>query len=283
MENHSRQPLVLHLAGITLADYVPIEDVFDEKVLERAEKEEVLPEPLPFDKIPPVFTSLEEWPLSTNLRCWACPFTFDGPPRFAPPYIRPGEDGRTEVGVEGNFCTFNCAANYIDVTYPPQAYPEKHWRMRDNLCHVYFMFTGQRVLHIEAAPPKIDLQEYGGDLSEEQFWERLRKLDPKHGLRDHRLGTILSERLRPTPPSGPPPVGRPVWSACFGPGEEPGEDLGEEPAAAPSGRPAVARRKNNVGTIEEPALSSEEMARELEAAPPPGGDMDLLLEELYDL
>ena len=197
MEVYARRPNLLHLSGITLSDYVPVEDLFDEKVLEGAAREELPLDPLPYDKIPVVFTGLDDWPSSTNLLCWACPFSFDGPPRFAPTYIRQGERGRTEVGVEGNFCTFNCAARYIDTMYPPQAFPQKHWRMTDNLCTVYQMFTGRRVSHVPAAPSKTELRMFGGTLSEDQFWGAMRRLDQDPGLRDHRLGSVAPERTRP--------------------------------------------------------------------------------------
>ena len=196
MDSYTRQPFILHLPGITLDDYKPIEDVFDEQVMEKAEKEEKPPEQLPFDKIPFHFTTVKEWPLKTNLRCWSCPFTFDGPPRFVPKFIREDKDGNIHAGVEGNFCTFNCAARYVDTTYPSSAFPAKHWRMRDNLCFVYHLFTGHFTSHIEPAPPKTDLLEYGGKLTQENFWKRLRKLDPLHGLRNHNPGSSLPERLR---------------------------------------------------------------------------------------
>jgi hypothetical protein len=202
------RPNILHLGGITLNDFVPIEDVFDEKVLEVVDKSDQGSEPLPFEKIPAVFTSVGEWPFSTNLRCWSCTFTFDGPPCFVPTSVSTGSDDRVEVGVEGNFCTFSCAARYIDDTYPPQAYAAKHWRMRDNLCLVYFYFKGHRVRHIKPAPRKTELISFGGDLDEEDFWARMRELDPLNGPRDHRPGTVVPERMRP--------VGTSVWDVCTG-------------------------------------------------------------------
>ena len=207
MDNAARRPNIFRLRGITLKDFTSIEDVFDAKLLETAETETFL-DPPPFDKIPAVFTRLEDWPLSTNLRCWSCVFSFDGPPCFIPTYLRPGETS-VEIGVLGNFCTFNCAARYIDDTFPPQAFAQKHWQMRDNLCYAYFRFTGLAdVTHIKPAPPKTELLEFGGGLSEEEFWNQLRKLDPLHGLRDHRLGTVVPERLR-RPPQGPT-----IWEVC---------------------------------------------------------------------
>ena len=235
MEPFTAQPNILHLAGISLNDYVPVEDLFDSKLLEAAEPAPQGSEPLPYDRIPPVFVGVDQWPSSTNLRCWSCPFTFDGPPSFAPTYIRPGDGGRLEAGVEGNFCTFNCAARYIDTVYPPQAFPAKHFKMRDNLCTIYALFTGRRVRHIAAAPPKTELQMYGGTLTEENYWEALRQLDLDHGLRDHRLGSIATERARP----GSALAGKPTaWETCL--------------ASAPLPVPPALRRSGGPESADEP-------------------------------
>lgn len=239
------RPNILFLRGITMAGFTPIEDVFDEKVLEAAEKEERPPDPLPHDRIPPVFTRLEDWLLATNLRCWNCTFTFDGAPWFAPTFVRQvdadGEDA-VEFGVEGNFCTPNCAARYINDTYPPQAFAAKHWRMSDNLCLVYFCFTGHRTKHIKPAPARTELLEYGGGLDADEFWARLRELDPKHGLRDHRPGTVLPERMRPRLEEAAS-----VWGVC--------------------GVEKPRRPKAPANNVEDVALTSDQMAAELEVAP----------------
>lgn len=207
MDTPASRPNILHLGGITLADFVPIEDVFDAKVLEVAESDEDRPlEALPFASVPTIFTSVKAWPFSTNLRCWNCVFTFDASPCFVPTFVRTGSDDNVEIGVEGNFCTFNCAARYIDDTYPPQAHPAKHWRMRDNLCLVYNIFKNHRVRHILPAPRKTELVGFGGELDEDAFWGLMRELDPQFGLRDHRPGTVVPERLRTSHSS--------VWDVC---------------------------------------------------------------------
>lgn len=201
------RPNILHLNGVTMDDFVPIEEVFDEKVLENVESAPDAEESSPHDKIPEVFTGVKNWPTSTNLRCWSCVFSFDGHPCFIPTSVRESATKGIEIGVEGNFCTFNCAARYIDDMYPPQAHAIKNWQMRDNLCLVYSLFTGHRPSHISPAPAKTDRREFGGELSEDDFWAKLRELDPQFGLRDHRPGTVIPERLRP-------PSGKSVWAVC---------------------------------------------------------------------
>ena len=198
MDTPTKPPNILHLQGITLDDFVPIEDVFDTKILEASDTEGTCSEPFIRDKIPMIFTSLEDWPSTTSLQCWSCVFSFDSPPCFIPTFVRQGakSENSVEMGVLGNFCTFNCAARYIDDTFPPQAFAQKHWRMHDNLRLVYHHFTQHRIAHIKPSPPKTERLEFGGSLSKDEFWDQLRELDPRYGLRDHRPGTVVPDRLR---------------------------------------------------------------------------------------
>jgi hypothetical protein len=292
MDKPVRQPNILHLCGISLSDYVPIEDVFDEKLMETVDKPLNKGDELPHNSIPPVFTSVDKWPLSTNLRCWSCSFTFDGPPRFVPTHYRPARTtGKFDIGVEGNFCCWNCAALYIDERYSSQANAVIHWRMRSRLCLVYRLFTKTKVTHIKPALSKTELKEYGGKLSKDEFWEKLRALDPEHGLRDHRPSIIIPERLRTEPLVD----GVSIWEVC---GETKPTVAKTAPESVPAPRTAYATRRNNVA-IERPSLSGTEIATELERIIPPpknrrpektpvppkdsSEDMDALLEELSRL
>lgn len=202
MELPYQPPSILRLYGITLNDYVPVEDVADERLLTSAiagapglDPEEPTPEALcPLDKIPRVFTGLDDWPQGTNLRCWQCDYTFDGRPKFVPTYVRETDSGGLEFGVQGNMCTFNCAELWIRINYAGK--DDLRWRAQDLLCLVYFLFTGRRVVRILPAPLKTEQQRYGGDLDEEAFWKKLRGLDPVDGLRDHTPGSVRPERDR---------------------------------------------------------------------------------------
>jgi hypothetical protein len=203
METPYKPPSILRLTGISLKDYVPIEDVADSRLLDPGSDgsafgapdfDEPAPESVqPFDKIPRLFTGLEDWPYRTNLRCHKCHFTFDDRPKFVPTYVREGESGGIEAGVLGNFCTFNHAELFIEDFYHK---PEERWRAQDNLCLVYFIFTGRRVSRIKPGLPVTELRQYGGDLDEDTFWRKLRELDPVAGLRDHTPGSVVPERER---------------------------------------------------------------------------------------
>jgi hypothetical protein len=272
MESTYKRPCILRLTGITMADYVPVEDIADNRLLHPgtddgkvgAEESESVPEAaLPLDKIPRVFTSLDEWPHSTNLLCWSCGFSFDDRPKFEPTFVRESEAGEIEFGVRGNMCTFNCVETWIEIRYGAHANNEKRRKAQDNLCLVYFMFTGRRVSQIKPAPYRTELRKYGGELDEDTFWTRLRALDPVAGLRDHTPGSVVPERER---------AGQ--VRASLRPG---GELRGGAPGAGtrdtPAGRASVWNVCRNASRQPAtPVLAPHAVVDSIEVAPLPQGD-----------
>jgi hypothetical protein len=261
MESVYKPPCILRLTGITMADYVPVEDIADSRLLhpgseedsrEPEESESVPDAALPLDKIPRVFTCLEDWPHRTNLLCWWCGFSFDDRPKFEVTHVRESESGGIEFGVRGNMCTFNCVEAWIETQYGAHANNEKRWRAQDNLCLAYFMFTGRRVTRIKPSPSKTELRQYGGEWDEDTFWARLRELDPVAGLRDHTPGSVVPERERVT-----------VALASLRPGGEPLRAR-ENVSAAP-------RSVWNVCRDARPPLDSVEVRLHGGGSPPPAG------------
>ena len=187
MEVPYQPPNILRLTGITLNDYIPIEDIADRCLIQTLD-EVVLPE-MTYDKIPRVFTCIETWPHNTNLHCWQCGFTFDGSPKFVPTYVREFEN-TIEFGVHGNMCTFNCAELWIIINY---ASKEDHrWRAQDNLCLLYYLFTGNRVSRIHPAPNKTELKKYGGEIDETVFCTKIHNLNVVHCLKESTHNRISS-------------------------------------------------------------------------------------------
>lgn len=198
MDELYKQPRILHLDGVKLTDHVCPEDLLQERLMAEVEAPSGDPAEPVYRKIPEVFTSVAVWPLRSNLLCWECDQSFAGPPKFVPTYI--AEDGRGElrVGVEGNFCGFNCVALWITTRTPPQ----NQERLLENLLYTYYLFTGVSVLDIRPAISKTETEPYGGSLTKSQWWEANRALDPRHGLQNHTSGTIPPERER-APGSAP--------------------------------------------------------------------------------
>jgi hypothetical protein len=150
-----------------------------------------------YDKIRRSFTSLDDWPDSTNIKCWACNHSFDNRPVFVPTYIKETDDG-LEIGVKGNMCGFNCAERWIIDRYAHCR--EDRWKYQDNLILLHYLFTGYYVASIAPAPSITEHQMYGGDLDHNAFWRKMKELEIKPSLPDPlstRLSNILS-MVRPT-------------------------------------------------------------------------------------
>lgn len=170
-EIYYKSPNILCLSGISLQDYIPLEDVADDRLLFNESNDDDI---YPYNKIPQVFTSLNKWPSSTNLICWSCGFKFDGVPKFIPTYIREVNDS-VEIGVSGNMCSFNCVESWIETHIMTR---EERHRLQTNLCFLYFIFTGKHITHIKPSPCKTNLLQYGGTWNEETFLKHMREIDP---------------------------------------------------------------------------------------------------------
>lgn len=165
-------PNILSLSGITLNDYVSLEDTADERFYVESDKDSTFT--YPYNKIPQVFTGLKDWPTSTNLCCWSCGFKFNTVPIFIPIHIREVNDS-IEIGVSGNMCSFNCAELWIEThTFNK----EDKCKLQNNLCYLYYIFTGKRITHIRAAPCRTNLLQYGGFWTEEMFLKKMKELEP---------------------------------------------------------------------------------------------------------
>ena len=72
-----------------------------------------------YDRIPSVYVDSKSWIKKTNLHCWNCSLSFSSEPAFVPngSYKKViGGEEKIVIIVYGNFCSFNCAINYLDQT-----------------------------------------------------------------------------------------------------------------------------------------------------------------------
>jgi len=194
MEDYEQKssPNILFLPGIDIDEYVSIEDKANEKLLEIINvNNEPLYEYSIYNKNDIKFLSNEKWPSLTNLHCWYCDFTFDGNFVFIPTHIKECPNGGLEFGVRGYMCTFNCAMSIILSTTSHGS--AERWKYINNLKILYFIKNGVHVSYIKAAPCKYNLKKYGGEWTNEKFWEELKNLDIYGGLKDH---TIKPENER---------------------------------------------------------------------------------------
>lgn len=172
MDEYYKFPNILCLTGITLKDYISLEDVADERLI--IEEEKNIEKLYPYNKIPQIFTSVDKWPSSTNLLCWSCGFKFNTSPKFIPMYIREVNDS-IEIGVMGNMCSFNCAELWIETHTMSR---EERYKLQNNLCYLFYIFTGKRISYIKPAPCKTNLLQYGGVWNEDIFIKKMKEINP---------------------------------------------------------------------------------------------------------
>ena len=171
MEIAYKPPNILHL-DISLDDCISIEDMYDEMILGRSEVvsfEDSVSTHVRYDKIPKIFTGVESWPKSTNLKCWSCDFSFESRPCFIPTEVK-----ETSFQVHGNFCSFPCAALYINSKYKTQS---EVWKLIDNLYFLYKKMYGVYVCHIPLAPDRYCMRQYGGTMEPHEFREKINQIE----------------------------------------------------------------------------------------------------------
>jgi hypothetical protein len=165
---NKKSPCIIFLKGVTSEDYTKIEDVFDMRLVDDIEDSDNTQLSSEYATIPSKYVLVDKWIKSTNLLCWNCNFSFITMPVFVPTYIHKGEHGIIEMGVHGNMCSFNCAANYIRENM------DKLHHM--NLLYLYNDMTGNSIDIIHPAPSKFIMRKYGGRLTENEYLNELSKL-----------------------------------------------------------------------------------------------------------
>jgi hypothetical protein len=181
--------------GVSLDRIQPPEVIMHERLCELAGSEiGSHSEPPVYDKLPKWFvakppwwpnglhTGEDAWPPQCNQRCSACTLTFQGFPWFVPLAVEvrevpPQVEGQSMVRVpafqRGQVtCSPNCAMTFIESHFRG----EEGTQLKELLVHLYHAVTGRWVIHIEPAPRHTQLQAYGGDLSDQEFWIRMRGL-----------------------------------------------------------------------------------------------------------
>lgn len=186
------QPNILFLRGCFLRGCSSIEDLFDEQLVKQSMPENELYDvkDIMFDKIPKQFTSVDKWVKKTNLKCWSCDCNFHNVPVFIPTSVERSDSvGQLTGSMDtlGNFCSWNCAARYINTYFTGSEKWEKH----ELLKLLYKIFTGNSIYEIVPSPPKTLMKQYGGKMSHQEYRETLIKLNDtyrtsiRHNSIDH--------------------------------------------------------------------------------------------------
>lgn len=174
------EPYILYLKGVSLNDIISIEDIFNQEIIE-ADNVDEEPEDLKkggfdcdgmWDKIPSTFTSLDNWPKQTNIRCWYCTLKFKSVPWFIIKSITQNAGGKV-MNVTGNFCSCGCLMGFVKKNYSKR----EHFDIYHNVYSLYTIMTGKKKLTILESPDIYNLKFYGGSMSIEKYKEELEKVN----------------------------------------------------------------------------------------------------------
>jgi hypothetical protein len=177
------QPIVLFLDGCFICDCSSIEDLFDEQLVYQSLTDNELYEVSDnsFDTIPKQFISVELWVKKTNLKCWSCDCTFHNSPVFIPSSIERSDNDNQitgSMGTLGNFCSWNCASQYINMNFTCSDKWEKH----ELLKLLYKIFNNTIIDEIIQSPPKTAMKQYGGKLTQYEYQENMMKLNKNYKI-----------------------------------------------------------------------------------------------------
>ncbi len=111
-----------------------------------------------YDRIIPIFTNLDNWPMRTNIKCWFCDLNFKTKPIPIGDRIFTDE-GIDKIGVEGIACSFTCAFSYIIDTFAKNS-TERFDRL-EILKTLYTKITTRDYYHFYKSLPRTVRVEYG--------------------------------------------------------------------------------------------------------------------------
>ena len=169
------QPFILFFQGCSLCDCRTTDDMCDEQMLKRLEENELDLRIVIYDKLPKKFTGMQDWPETTNLRCWTCDNNFISPPVFIPESIDRSTSviGYGDISTIGNFCTWNCASRYIATYYNGN----NRWEKDAMLRLMYKIMTGLDIDIIQPSPPKTIMVQYGGTITQKEYYQMIEDLN----------------------------------------------------------------------------------------------------------
>jgi len=196
---------VLFLQGVYKKDCKNMEDIFQDRLMSEINTRQIKI----YDKIPNIFTGLDSWPKRTNLKCWYCDRTFKNRPWFEPQSIEPRSIGnigkiipysellksvnKKSVSIipRGVFCTCNCVRAYINTYTKDISYKHDKVAM---LLYVYEIFTSKKIPDIQASPEKVEMVQYGGNLSPIDYQNKINMLDEEYiqELEDNNFSNICN-------------------------------------------------------------------------------------------
>lgn len=144
-----------------------------------------------YTNMPKRFITPDQWPKSSNLRCWYCDQTPISYPRFIPsnPVLCNGSTGDSDsCDAYGHFCEWNCAIRYIYMEFPK----EQQWDAIQLISLFESKFSLRRREKILPCPPKTLMKVYCGSegITPGQWRDKLVSLNNEYDLTSFRMDQL---------------------------------------------------------------------------------------------
>lgn len=167
-----KRPSILFLEGVFLSD-IQNQNAFLDYLCDYSDDEfDYENNTIKYDRIPTEFYDKEDWPQTTNLKCWNCDRNFRNHPYFYP-NRHEYKKGKVLIRPIGNYCSPFCVIPKI-LKLPKS----EQWEKMELLRKAVLELDGLTLpIDIPCAPPKTDRLEYGGGyMTEVQYTEKINEL-----------------------------------------------------------------------------------------------------------
>lgn len=110
----------------------------------------------------------ETWPETSPYACWNCTEKFSDPP-IGIPALEATTPYKDTYRMEGNFCSFNCAARYLFDNH--KGNESQAWAVFEILNFIYNEIndTEDDFVQIKLAPDRLCLKKFGGNMTLEEY------------------------------------------------------------------------------------------------------------------
>jgi hypothetical protein len=160
---------ILFLKGIHIEDIVSVEDIYQQELLNNIDETTV---EIIYDKIPKHFTTLDDWPKSTNLRCWFCSLKFKTIPWFIIENVNHTSEG-SKFDIKGNFCSCGCLLGFVKINYNER----NDFDIYRSINKLYTIFYNKKISEIKPSPNQYILKIYGGDYTIDDYKKEIKKIN----------------------------------------------------------------------------------------------------------
>ncbi len=177
---------VLFLKGVYKHECKKMEDMFQDRLLSTHKKYDTIV----YDKMPAVFTGVNNWPKNTNLLCNTCSRTFVGFPWFEPQSIDPISEGSAggifdniheysnvkeySIIPKGVFCSVNCVI--FNILKKTRDFADQHNKI-EMLKFLFYIVRGKTLNSVRPSPDPIEMVQYGGNLTPLEYQKKIDLID----------------------------------------------------------------------------------------------------------